>query len=60
MHQILIRKGEERMRQEIDEDYDEKEQEIRYDTEPEQTVIILNGSLYQIIDSDEELELPFW
>lgn len=48
------------MRQEIDEDYDEKEQEIRYDTEPEQTVIILNGSLYQIIDSDEELELPFW
>lgn len=60
MHQILIRKGEERMRQEIDEDYDEKEQEIRYDTEPEQTVIILNGSLYQIIDSEEELELPFW
>ena len=42
------------------EDYDEKEQEIRYDTEPEQTVIILNGSLYQIIDSEEELELPFW
>ena len=59
MHQILIRKGEERMRQEIDEDY-EKEQEIRYDTEPEQNVIILNGSLYQIIDSEEELELPFW
>ena len=59
MHQILIRKGEERMRQEIDEDY-EKEQEIRYDTEPEQTVIILNGSLYQIIDSVEELDLPFW
>lgn len=60
MHQILIRKGEERMRQEIDEDYDEKEQEIRYDIEPEQTVIILNGSLYQVIDSEEELELPFW
>lgn len=47
------------MSQEITEDY-EKKQEIRYDTEPEQTIIILNGSLYIVIDSEEELELPFW